>query len=132
MRMITPSQAYRLFKPCLTAPVEEFWAAALNSEKDVLQVTCLFKGTVDSCLFHPRDVFRFACAHNASSVIVAHNHPNGRPFPSPQDVTITRQLIAAGEFMQMPIVDHLIIAKGGYFSFAEAGWLTGPDVPAAP
>lgn len=123
MKIVSPADAYRFFKKHACAEVEEFWVAALNSEKDVLQAGCLFRGTVDLCLFHPRDVFRFAYRHNASSVVVAHNHPSGNALPSAEDRVVTRQLIGASIILQVPVVDHVILAGGDYFSFLGSGEL---------
>ena len=108
----------------MTAEIEEFWAVALNSEKEPLAARCLFRGTVDHCLFHPRDVFRFACLQNASSLIVAHNHPSGNCTPSMQDVKVTRRLVRAAALLEVPLDDHLILAGGAYYSFAENGSLS--------
>lgn len=106
--------------------VEEFWVLALNSQKRGIGISRVFKGTVDSCFFHPRDVFRFACNYNASSIIVAHNHPSQNSKPSLQDIEITKKLMAASELLQIPLEDHLIITEKDYFSFADYGFLHRP------
>ena len=80
-----------------------------------------FGGLWTFVLFHPRDVFRFAYRHNASAVIVAHNHPSGCPEPSQEDRQITRQLAAAARILEVPVVDHLILAGNGFYSFLAAG-----------
>lgn len=97
--------------------------AALNADKTVVASQCLFRGTVDSCLFHPRDVFRFGCRHNASSLIVAHSHPSGRREPSLEDDIATSQLLAGAEILSIPMIDHLIITGVNYYSFLERGRL---------
>lgn len=121
MKITSPRQAYLHFKRLLTADIEEFWACALNADKEVVASACLFRGTVDQCPFHPRDVFRFAYTHNASSLIVAHNHPSGQVEPSAQDLSITEQLLSAAGILQVPVVDHLILSRRRYFSFLEKG-----------
>ncbi len=127
MKITTPKTAFRFFKTRLCSEVEEFWAAALNADKKVTAAACLFRGTVDQCPFHPRDVFRFAVLHNASSLVVAHNHPSGSVRPSAEDIALTKRLLTSAELMQIPIVDHLILGKGSrYFSFLEERKLTGP------
>jgi DNA repair protein RadC len=125
MKITSPELAFRFFKPLLTADIEEFWVAALNTQKAVTAQQCLFRGTVDHCLFHPRDVFRFAYMHNASSLVVAHNHPSGNLEPSDLDRAVTEQLLQIALIMEVPLVDHLILAGGNYFSFLENGWPTG-------
>lgn len=121
MKIISPAQAHRYLQPRMGSEVEEFWGLALNTQKEVLAAECLFRGSVDICMFHPRDVFRFAYRHNASAVIVAHNHPSGSVDPSEDDRSITRLLVRASKFMQLPVVDHLILAGPKYFSFLGNG-----------
>lgn len=128
MKITTPKEAFRFFKPRLRSEVEEFWAAALNADKNVTAAACLFRGTVDQCPFHPRDVFRFAVLHNASSLVVAHNHPSGSVRPSCEDVELTGRLMTSARLMQIPVVDHLILGRGSrYYSFLEAGRLSSPS-----
>ena len=121
MFLTTPDLAFQYLRDRLLADVEEFWTVSLNSEKAVLDSQCTFRGSVDVCLFHPRDVFRFALLHNASSVLVAHNHPSGTALPSAGDQLVTRQLVRSGRMLQLPVVDHLIVAGDRYYSFREHG-----------
>lgn len=121
MKITTPREAFHYLRPRLCAEVEEFWVVALSSEKAVIASSCLFRGTVDLCMFHPRDVFRFACVQNASSLLVAHNHPLGAALPSAQDRKVTRQLIRAAKIMEIPVVDHLILTRSDYYSFLQSG-----------
>lgn len=117
MTITKPEHAYRHLKHRISFEVEEFWAVALSSEKSVIGSTCLFRGTVDLCLFHPRDVFRFGYIQNASSLLVAHNHPSGNAMPSPEDAEITQQLLKAADFLKLPVVDHLILSGDKFYSF---------------
>ena len=122
LEVANAEQAYRWLKHLARLDVEEFWALALGPRKNLLASKMLFRGTVDRCPIHPRDVFRFACMANASSILVAHNHPGNDPEPSEEDFAITERLMCAGELLEIPVVDHLIVAKGGYASFASRGW----------
>jgi len=81
------------------------------------------RGILNSSLVHPREVFREAIAERAASIVLVHNHPSGDPTPSPDDRAITSQLVAAGRLLDIPINDHLVIGRGRYISFAEAGLL---------
>ena len=103
--------------------VEEFWALAFDSDRNLLAAECLFRGTVDACLFHPRDVFRFACRSNAASLLIAHNHPSQNPLPSEEDRFITNSLIKAAKILAIPVVDHVIVTDLEVFSFLESGLL---------
>lgn len=123
MIVINAERAYQVLRHLAELDVEEFWAVALNSQKRVLRSKMLFRGTVDRCPIHLRDVFRFACLENASSILVAHNHPSSSPEPSEEDLAITERLALAGEMMDIPVVDHIIVAKDGYSSLAARGLL---------
>jgi DNA repair protein RadC len=106
----------------ISEDIEEFWALALGPKKNLLQSKMIFRGTVDACLVHPRDIFRFACRENASSILVAHNHPSGDPLPSVEDLRFTRQLIRASEILEIPLIDHVIITHQGFSSMRRDGW----------
>lgn len=123
MKITTPDEAFLFFRTRLRSDVEEFWVASLDSDKNVTAADCLFRGTVDRCLFHPRDVFRFACVNNAAALVVAHNHPSGNVRPSDSDVEVTARLLDAAHLLELPVVDHLIVTTDKYFSFSENGLL---------
>ncbi len=123
MRIKNSQIAQRKMRQVISFEIEEFWVMALNSGKQSLALECLFRGTVDACLIHPRDIFRFACKHNASGLIVAHSHPSGDAFPSDMDLLMTEKLMAASEIFQIPILDHLILTKTSYISFLDQGFL---------
>ena len=78
-------------------------------------------GTLTASLVHPREVFREAIRAAAAAVLLVHNHPSGDPSPSEEDRTVTERLVSAGELLGIRVVDHLIVAEGGHFSFREAG-----------
>ena len=101
---------------------EEFWVVALNSLCNVIEAEMLFRGTVDSCQVHPRDIFRFGLLTNASSMLLGHNHPSASCLPSVADIQLTRKLKKAGELLQIPITDHIIVTIDSHFSFAENKW----------
>ena len=80
-------------------------------------------GTMDTILVHPREVFRAAIAEAAAGIILVHNHPSGDPTPSADDQAVTRQLVAAGELLDVPVYDHVIVAGDRFTSFATRGLL---------
>lgn len=123
MRITNSQMAQRKLRQVINFEVEEFWVIALSSAKKTLAIECLFRGTVDACLIHPRDIFRFACRHNASGLIIAHSHPSGDAFPSDMDLLMTEKLMCASEIFQIPILDHLILTKTSYLSFLDQGLL---------
>lgn len=92
---------------------------ALSSAKRVVGLEMIFRGTVDWCHVHPRDIIRFLCESNASSFIVAHNHPSGETTPSRQDWSFTRRLVSCGDLIEIPLLDHLIVTMKGHTSMAS-------------
>lgn len=104
-------------------PVEEFRLLALDSQSQVLRDVLVTRGLLNSSLVHPREVFRPAIAEAAASIILVHNHPSGDPTPSAEDQAVTRQLVAAGRLLDVPVQDHVIVAGDRYLSFATAGML---------
>lgn len=104
-------------------PVEEFHVAVLDSQHRLERDITVTRGILNSSLVHPREVFREAIAERAAAVILVHNHPSGDPSPSADDRQVTEQLVAAGRLLDIPVHDHVIIGRGRYTSFAEAGLL---------
>ncbi len=105
--------------------VEVLWLLCLDTQSRVIgdAPEVITRGLLNSSLVHPREVFCAAIAARAAGVIVVHNHPSGDPTPSSEDRAVTRQLVAAGCLLDMPVYDHVIIGEGRYLSFAEAGLL---------
>ena len=92
----------------------------LNTKNQVLRTEEVYVGNVNSSIIRPAEVFRPAVRDNAPSIIIVHNHPSGDPTPSPEDVNITRELVAAGKLLSIELLDHLVIGSGGrYVSLNE-------------
>src|SRR5436305_15309587 len=104
-------------------PVEEFHVAVLDPQHRLERDITITRGILNSSLVQPREVFREAIAERAAALILVHNHPSGDPSPSPDDRTVTDQLVQAGRLLDIPVQDHVIIGRGRYISFAEAGLL---------
>jgi DNA repair protein RadC len=104
-------------------PVEEFHVAVLDAQHRLERDITVTRGILNSSLVHPREVFREAIAERAAAIILVHNHPSGDPTPSADDRSVTEQLVAAGRLLDIPVHDHVIIGRGRYTSFAEAGLL---------
>ncbi len=118
-------QAFEILKPHFNPFSEEVWAIALSSHLQVLSLEMIFRGTADQCLIHPRDIFRFLILANASSFILAHNHPSNEVLPSEQDLILTRKIYNGGILFQIPIQDHIIFSDEKYFSMADHGYFKG-------
>jgi DNA repair protein RadC len=76
-------------------------------------------GTLNGSIVEPRDVFREAAIGGATAIVIFHNHPSGYPTPSPEDVALTRRLVAAGSLIGIDVVDHLILGDVRYWSIKE-------------
>jgi len=100
---------------------EVFKVIYLNSQNQIIDISDLFKGTVNSGVISPREVMESAIKHNAVSLIFAHNHPSGSTKPSRSDMELTRDLVYAGTIMRIRVFDHIIIGNDRYFSFAGEG-----------
>ena len=75
----------------------------------MLSESTVFEGTLNSTVFHPREIFRFAIEASANSIVLVHNHPSGDPQPSQEDVRATKQLIEAGNHIGIKVLDHVVI-----------------------
>ena len=104
-------------------PYEVFACLFLDNRHRVLAFEELFRGTVDSASVHPREVVRACLKHNASAVILAHNHPSGVAEPSGADRTITRSLREALQLIEVRVLDHLVIGADEPVSMAALGML---------
>ena len=103
---------------------EEFWILMLNYAKHVIGMQMISKGGVAGTVADPKVIFKIALEYNASFLILAHNHPSGNLRPSVEDMEITQRLMRAGTLLSLPVIDHLILTNGKYFSFADEGMVT--------
>ena len=83
----------------------------------------IFEGTLNSSVFHPREIFRFAIEQSANSIVLVHNHPSGDPQPSQEDIRSTKQLIEAGNQIGIKVLDHIIIGDGIFVSLKEESFI---------
>jgi len=124
LRIHDPQDVVRIFAPRLRdLSVEEFHLLALDTQSQVLREVLVTRGILNSSLVHPREVFRPAIAEAAAGIIIVHNHPSGDPTPSAEDRAVTRQLVAAGQLLDLPVYDHVIVAGDRWLSFSQAGLL---------
>jgi DNA repair protein RadC len=119
-----PRDIYNMFAPRLEdLPVEEFHVATLDTQHRFERDILVTRGLLDTAIVHPREVYREAIAERAAAIILVHNHPSGDPTPSPEDRAVTEQLVLAGRLLGIPVFDHVVIGRGRFISFAEAGLL---------
>lgn len=93
----------------------------LDTKNRVLSSPTVYVGNVNSSIIRVGEVFKAAVRENATSLIVAHNHPSGDPTPSPEDVQVTRSMVEAGSLLGIDVLDHLVIGHQRYVSLKERG-----------
>ena len=103
---------------------ETFNVMLLNRANEVLGIYRLSKGSVSGTLVDPKLVFSVALKGLASVIILAHNHPSGTLKPSSADIELTRKLVEGGKLLDIQIVDHIIVTRHGYYSFADEGMIS--------
>lgn len=93
----------------------------LNTKNIVTGIFEVHRGSINSSIVHPREVYKRALLANASNIIVAHNHPSGDPNPSKEDINITERLREAGKMLGIELLDHIIVGDGSYISLKTKG-----------
>lgn len=102
---------------------EVFICLLLNTKNRIMRRVVVSEGTLNQSLVHPREAFQEALKDSAAAVIFAHNHPSGDPKPSRDDTAITQRLVKAGDIVGVKVLDHVIVGRETYYSFADEGEL---------
>ena len=122
----SPRDVFAYMQPFAEREVaESFWILPLDAQHRLIGAgpTVITRGILNSSLVHPREVFCAEIVAGAAALVLSHNHPSGDPAPSSDDRLVTEQLVAAGRLLDIPVHDHVIVGRGRYTSFAEAGLL---------
>ena len=98
---------------------ERFAIVLLDVKHRLIGTQIITIGTATETLAHPRDIFREVIRQGATRAIVAHNHPSGNLEPSPEDISLTRQLLSGAQLLGLPVLDHLILGNGDYLSLRQ-------------
>ena len=115
-----PWDIYKYYMDSLRYQKQEiFKVVLLNTKNEIISDIDVSKGTLNSSLVHPREVFREAIKRSTNKIILMHNHPSGTIEPSKEDKNVTSRLIKCGELIGIEVIDHIIIGDGLYFSFKE-------------
>jgi DNA repair protein RadC len=93
----------------------------LTSKNQVISVSEIYKGNVNTSMIRPSELFREAVRENCPAIIVVHNHPSGNPDPSPEDIATTEQIVRAGKLLDIDVLDHIILGRQRYVSLKERG-----------
>lgn len=103
---------------------EEFRALLLDTKHRLMELHKVSLGHLNGTLVHPREVFKQAIRRSADAIIVVHNHPSGDPTPSPEDLAVTRRLVAAGRILGIEVLDHVILGAGSHVSLRQEGYMS--------
>lgn len=126
----SPADVQRHFRGCLRdLQRESFHVLLLDGRHRLIATEQVSVGTLTASLVHPREVFRDAIRSAAAALVLVHNHPSGDPSPSAEDRTVTERLRSAGLLLGIRVLDHVIVADSGYFSFREAGEAFDDEIP---
>ena len=119
-RVTCPADGAKLLMDRLKGETNErFLIVLLSTKNRVIKIREISHGSLTSAVVHPREVFCQSILGHAASIIVAHNHPSGDPYPSSEDRQLTRALVDAGSIVGIPVLDHLVIGENCYYSFKE-------------
>lgn len=123
-QVTTSADAYDLLSPKLGDLTQEaFWIILLDRRSHVLAIEEIHRGGMAAMVVDPKIIFQRAFERKACSIILSHNHPSGSPSPSMEDIRLTEKIKAGGNYMDIRILDHIIIGEGEYYSFADEGKL---------
>jgi DNA repair protein RadC len=101
--------------------VEEVYVLLLSRSNKIIGFVKISEGGTSGTVVDPKLIFQAALKTNASAIMLSHNHPSGNLKPSDTDIALTKQIIAAGKAIEIPVLDHIILTHEGYFSFADEG-----------
>ena len=120
LKIINNQMVYDYFKyDFINVYQEHFVALFLDIKNNLINYETIFIGTVSNAQIHPREIFKSAIKNSASKIIIMHNHPTGDSSPSRADIELTNKLVSIGEFLSIPVIDHVIIGYHNYYSFVE-------------
>ena len=121
-RITSPADGANLLLPRLRhLEQEELHVVLLDTRNRVLAIQCIYRGSLNSSMIRIGEIFRAAIEAPAAAIILAHNHPSHDPSPSPEDISVTRQIVEAGKLLSIELLDHLIIGNGRFTSLKERG-----------
>ena len=119
-KFLSSKEIYSYFFPEYSSlKVEIFKVILLNTKNQLIHGVEISKGSLNQTIVHPREVFNKAIKNSAASLILIHNHPSGDPAPSQEDIALTQTLVKSGQLLGIPVLDHIIIGNGDYYSFAD-------------
>lgn len=100
---------------------EVMTALLLDAKNKLIHAETLSVGTIDSAAVYPAELIRLMLFHQASGVVLVHNHPTGDPEPSPCDLSVTKDIVKAARLFQIKVLDHIILGDENFYSMADHG-----------
>lgn len=122
-RITSAKEVYEELKEFSTKNQEHFLSITLDGASHIINTRTVFIGTLNQSMVHPREVFADAIADRAAGIIIAHNHPSGTLEASRADIQITQRLKEVSKLVGIELLDHVILAKDGFYSFSDEGLL---------
>lgn len=117
-----PSDAYEFLRIEMEdLEQEQLRALTLNTKNRIISAPMIYQGSVHTTVVRMAEIFRPAILDNATGILIAHNHPSGDPTPSPEDAALTREIVKAGQLLDIDVADHLVIGRGRFVSLKERG-----------
>lgn len=116
-----PEAVYDVTQHLASRRQEEIHVLLLNARHHLIRRSLVVRGGLNAASVEPREIFRAAVKVSAAAIVMVHNHPSGDPEPSEDDIRLTRRLKDAGQLLGIPLLDHLVVSKGGYVSLREHG-----------
>ena len=118
-KLNNPEKIYEFMKGEAMIDRECVWVLHMNTRLKMIEKELVSMGTLEAAPVHPREVFKKAILNCSSSIIVVHNHPSGDPTPTKEDIKTAKRLKQAGEILDIPVRDFIVISSQSYTSFAE-------------
>jgi len=123
IRLNNSKEVYKHIKPFLKdLPYEYFYLTMVNASNQLIKTVCISEGGISGTVLYPKKLFKIALDNYATGLILAHNHPSGNLNPSAGDTKLTKKIIEGGKLLDINVIDHLIIGRDSYFSFADEGF----------
>jgi len=122
-RITSAQDVYEELRSFSTKNREHFLTITLDGASHIINVRTVFIGTLNQSIVHPREIYSDAIADRAAGIIIAHNHPSGTLAASRADIQITERLKEVSKLVGIELLDHVILAKDGYYSFSDEGLL---------
>lgn len=120
IKLNSPDNVYNYFKNIFISKKQEyFYCVYLDAKGNLLDKKCLFIGTINNSVIHPREIFKEAYLLSANGIICVHNHPSGDSSPSKEDILVTKKLQELGIIHGIKVIDHVIIGNNNYYSFTD-------------